>query len=243
MISHAMRRSLPLLPVLVLVLVYFTRDTMTGALIAPLGYLSFLSETEPYLTVVVIPMFAFILPNKFEIELSLTCGMSTEKLFFSKFIALLTCTLVPTYVFAKLFRYVPYEGERPLIFDIYVPENYMVYLIISITVTLLFFISLICFVRVFSRTCYLPVIITFFTHYAFTDFTMDVQCEGELIKYCIFDPFISTYLLGDKVSSSLAEQHPELGLIPNAWTCNRLIFFGISVVLLIATYIMLRRRK
>ena len=59
MIFRSMRRSVPLMAVIALVLLYFTRDIMTGCLIAPLGYHSYVSVTEPDLPVVIIPVFAF----------------------------------------------------------------------------------------------------------------------------------------------------------------------------------------
>ena len=114
---------------------------------------------------------------------------------------------------------------------------------ISMAVTLLFFFALICFVRVLSRNCYVPILIGLFVHLTAENTCKSIQAGGTAVKNCIFDPFISVYFMGDDIPNLIVEQHPQLGVKHNAWTYNRLIFFGISVVLLVATYIMLRREK
>ena len=63
------------------------------------------------------------------------------------------------------------------------------------------------------------------------------------IKLCIVDPFISSYMLGDIVPNAMAEQYVDLPVLQNAWTYNRLIFLGITVVLLVVTCLLLRREK
>ncbi len=243
MFIRSLRRSYPLLIVVTLLLVYFTYYYVEGPLIVPPKELGFIDRTEICLTVIMIPIFAFLLPNKFEIELSLTCGMSTSKLFLSKAITSFVYTAIPAFVFVFLYRYIPYDGKNKTVFAIYVPEDYRLHMVVSMAVTLLFFFALICFVRVLSRNCYTPILVGLFVHFTASANCKSIQAGGTAVKKCIFDPFISVYFMGDDIPNLIVEQHPQLGVIHNAWTYNRLIFFGISVVLLIATYIMLRREK
>ncbi len=243
MFLRSLRRSYPLLIAVTLLLVYFTYYYLEGPLIVPPKELGFIDRTELRIAVIMIPIFAFLLPNKFEIELALSCGMSTSKLFWSKAITSFIYTALPTYVFVFLYRYVPYEGKSPWVYAIHVPENYRVLMVISMAVTLLFFFSVICFARVLFRNCYVPILVGLFVHLTSETNCKSIQSGDVAVKKCLFDPFISVYFMGDDIPNLIAEQHPELGVIHNAWTYNRLIFFGISVVLLVATYIMLRREK
>lgn len=243
MFLRSLRRSWPLMVVVTLLLVYFTYYYLNGPLIVPPKELGFIDRTELRLAVIVIPIFSFLLPNKFEIELALTCGMSTTKLFCTKAVTSFIYTVIPALVFVFLYRYIPYDGKNKTVFAIYVPEDYRFHIVISMVVTLLFFFSLVCLVRVLSRNCYVPILVGLFVHCTAESNCKYIQAGGTAVKNCIFDPFISVYFMGDDIPNLITEQHPELGVIHNAWTYNRLIFFGISVVLLIATYIMLRREK
>lgn len=243
MFLRSLRRSYPILIAVTLLLVYFTYLYLEGPLIVPPNEYGFIDRTELRITAIMIPIFAFLLPNKFEIELSLTCGMRTTKLFFSKAVTSFIYTAVPAFLFVFLFRYIPYNGKTPTKFALYVPENYRIHMVISMAVTLLFFFSVICFVRVLTRNCYIPILIGLFVHFTAEGRCKDIQRGVLPPKDCLYDPFISVYIIGDTVPNNIAQQYPELGVIHNAWTYNRLIFFGISVVLLVAMYIMLRREK
>lgn len=243
MFLRSLRRSSPLLIAVSILLIYFTYYYIEGPLVVPPKEFGFIDRSELRITAIMVPIFAFLLPNKFEIELSLTCGMSTTKLFFSKALSALIYTAVPTFVFVFLYRYIPYDGTNKTVFAIYVPDEYRIYMVISMTVTLLFFFSLLCFARVLSRNCYIPVIVGLFVHFTAESNCKNIQSGARAVKNCIFDPFISVYFMGDDIPNLIAEQYPELGVIANSWTYNRLIFLGISVVLLIVTYLMLRREK
>ena len=221
---------------------YFTQYVLTGPLIVPPKHIGYLDRTELVIAVLMLPVFSFLLPNKFEIELSLSCGTSTVKLFFTKAFASLIYTVIPALVFIFLYQYEPYSGkDRPKI-GIFIPENYKVYMIVSVLVTILFFFALFCFLRVLLRNCYAPILVGLAIYSLAYNTCKNIQ-NGVDIERCLYDPFISVYMMGDTVPNNIATQYPELGVVANAWTYNRLIFFGISVVLLVATYIMLRREK
>ncbi len=243
MLLRSLRRSYPLLIAVTLLLVYFVYNYLEGPLIVPPKELGFIDRSELRIAAIMIPIFAFLLPNKFEIELALTCGTKTTKLFWSNAIASFIYTAVPMFVFVFLYRYIPYAGKNPWVYAIRVPENYRVLMVISMAVTLLFFFSVVCFARVLFRNCYVPMLVGLCVHLTAETNCKEIQRGQIAVKNCIFDPFISVYFMGDDVPNALAYQHPQLGVIANSWTYNRLIFFGISVVLLIATYIMLRREK
>ena len=237
MFRRSFLRALPTIPLVTLFYFYYTRMYLEGPLIVPPKLIGFFEVTEIPLVVLMIPLFAFVLPNKYEIELALSCGMSMVKLFFSKVIPILIYTVIPAIAFIFIYRYVPYSGkERPVI-GIFIPENYRMYMIVSLLVTVLF-----CFLRVLMRNCYAPILVVLAIHLFATSTYKQIQ-GGTKIARSIIDPFISVYFLGDTVPGNIAAQYPELGVLSHAWTYNRLIFIGISIVLLALTCIMLHREK
>lgn len=242
MIIRSLRKAWPIVLLVTLFYLYFIHGFLKGPLIVPPRLLGFMDRTELSIAVLIIPLVAFILPNKFEIELSLTCGMKTTTLFFTKVLPMFLYTIIPALAFVLLYRYVPYDGSERAVIGIYIPDNYKLYVMLSAFVTVLFFFSLICFLRVISRNCYVPILMGLGIHLFFQNNCKSIQ-GGTNIKRCIFDPFISVYILGDTVPGNIAAYHPEMGVSAHAWTYNRLIFLGISIVLLAATYLLLRREK
>lgn len=224
-------------------LLYCIYYYIKGPLIVPYPEIGFVEQLETNIIIVMIPIFAFVLPNKYEIELSLICGTSTPKLFFSKVISALLYTAVPAFVCVLLYRYVPYEGSGRIRIPLYVPDNFRIYLAVSLAVTILFFLSAYLFIRVVSRNCYVPILLGLCLHFATTSNTDRIRRGLTDIKRSIFDPFISIYFIGDEVPNAIAAKYAELSVLENAWTYNRLIFLGVSVVLLVATYLLLRREK
>ncbi len=242
MFLRSLRRSYPLLILMVILIAYFTKDVLTGPLIVPPRHIGYMDRTELRIPVLMLPIFAFLLPNKFEIELALTCGTSTVKLFFTKAFTFLIYAIIPSIAFVALYKYVPYKGtDRPRI-GIYIPDNYKLYMVVSILVTVFFFFALFCFLRVLLRNCYTPILVGLAIHAIAEDTCKNIQF-GENVKRCITDPYISVYMLGDTVPNNIASQYPELGVVANAWTYNRLIFAALGIVLLVCTYLLLRRER
>ena len=195
------------------------------------------------LPTLLIALCCFILPNKYEIELSLVCGTKTPKLFFSKAIPVLLYTMVPMFILLFTYQFIPYEGTyRPRI-PIFVPENYRLYAAVSLFVTVLFFFALFCFLRVIMRNCYAPIFLCMFANKYFYDLSKQIQKGAEDIRKSLVNPFISSYILGDTVPNAYAEQMDGMEIMRNAWTYNRIGFFALGVVLLIVTYFLLRREK
>ncbi len=242
MFIRSLRRSWPLLILMTILFLYFTQYVLTGPLIVPPKHIGYLDRTELVIAVLMLPVFSFLLPNKFEIELSLSCGTSTVKLFFTKAFVYLIYTVIPVLVFIWLYKYVPYKGsERPKI-GIFIPENYKLYMVVSVLVTMFFFFALFCFLRVLLRNCYAPILVGLAIYSLAYNTCKNIQ-NGVDIERCLTDPFISVYIMGDTVPNNIATQHPELGVVANAWTYNRLIFVALGIVLLAVTYFMLRREK
>ena len=63
-----------------------------------------------------------------------------------------------------------------------------------------------------------------------------IHSGSEDIRHCLYDPFISNYFMGDTVLTEYYRVGP-------LWTYNRLLFFGLAVVMLVATFFLLRREK
>lgn len=208
----------------------------------------FVEATEMLIPIILVPICAFILYDKTEIELALVCGTRTSKLFFTKLAPLVTYTVIPHVVFALIFESYT-DGEFPSssvtmrAIPEYVPENYKLLTIISITVTIVFFFALYTLIRVVTRNCYIPMLVCLGLSVTATSFRSLIVSMHIPMRYCLFDPQINGYFLGNTVPNAYAEKFPELELMTNVWTYNRLLFIGISAAIFFITYLILRREK
>ncbi|MBO5981922.1 MAG: hypothetical protein J6Q24_05700 [Clostridia bacterium] len=107
---------------------------------------------------------------------------------------------------------------------------------ISAFVTVLFFASLFLFTRVATKNCYAPVGLGILAFTIFNNMNTNIHSGYEDIRKCLIDPFLSNYFLGDTVLTEYYRVGP-------LWTYNRLLFFGLAVVMLVVTYLLLRREK
>lgn len=243
MVFRSFKKSIWLMLISIAFLLFSSYIWYPGHLITPYQYVGFFDNVEMAIPTVLIAFCCFILPNKYEIELSLVCGTSTSKLFFSKALPVFVYTLIPTFIMLALFRYIPYEGDiRPRI-PIFVPENYRIYAAVSLFVTVFFFFALFCFLRVIMRNCYAPIFLCMFANKYFYDLSKQIQKGAEDIRKSLVNPFISNYILGDTVPNAYVEQMEGMEIMRNAWTYNRIGFFVLGVVLLVVTYLLLRREK
>ena len=206
-------------------------------LIVALPEHGFIDSTEFFIPFILLLPISFLLYDNFEIELGLTCGVKTTKLLFTKFIAILLFAITAAFCMVALFEYEPYVPQQSkIIIPIHIPENYKVYMFISAFVTTVFFASLFLFMRVAIKNCYAPVGLGVLVYTVFNGFNYDIHSGYTDIRKCLFDPFLSNYFMGDTVLTEYYRVGP-------LWTYNRLLFFGIAVVLLVATYFLLRREK
>lgn len=243
MLIRSFKRSLLFLPISLAFLLFSSYIWAPGWLITPYELVGFFDNVEMALPTVLIAFCCFILPNKYEIELSLVSGTSTAKLFFSKAIPIFVYTLLPTFAVLALFKIMYYQGEyRPRI-PIYIPDNYKLYAAVSLFVTVFFFFALFLFFRVLLRNCYAPIFLCLFANKYFYDLSKQIQKGAEDIRLSLVNPFISSYILGDTVPNAYAEQVEGMEIMRNAWTYNRIGFFALGVLLLLGTYLLLRREK
>ncbi len=240
MLKRSYERSIPFF---VVVWAYMLR-TLT---FSPDAY-KFIDCTETMFYILLIPLCAFILYDKTEIELALVSGTRTTTLFFTKLIPLVTYTLIPSVFFALIFRsdtLAEVDPGRVTLKSIpeYVPENYKLLTVISLVITVLFFYGLYSFIRVITRNCYIPLIACFGIGIGLRGFSAAIVAMRTPLTASLFDPFINSYFIGNAVPNVYAEKFPELASMTNIWTYNRLLFVGISALIYLITYLILRREK
>ena len=204
-------------------------------LLVPPHLTSIIDSTEAVMPLVLLIPIAFLCHDPYELELSMTCGMRTPKLIFSKFLPILTYTEIIMAALALCYRYIPYDPEihGASLFPIHVPDRFRLYMMISTLVTTLFFASLFLFLRVITHSTFLPIGLGLFAIIFFEANNDHIRRGMTGLGRTLMDPFISSYFLGDTVPNQLG--------IPYMWTLNRLLFLVMSAVLLLVTYVLLRR--
>ena len=207
-------------------------------LLAPLPDPGFIDFTELVAPVLLFIPISFMYHDSFEIELSLVCGVRTRKLFLGKFFAILIYAIVVMIGIILAYRYIPYSGSARIRIPIYIPENYKLYMIASAIVTMFFFAAFTLLLRVATRNFYVPIGINMFVYIFFTTTNTSIHSRQIDIKFGLFDPFISNYLLGDEVTKANFE-----GLYAHMWTANRILFFALGLVMVIISCIILNREK
>ena len=244
MLSRSLKRYLFLIPAAIALLLFSTDVWFPQPVIVPLPHIGFIDTTEGVIPLLLLLVLSFTLHDNYEIELGLVCGVRTTKLAFSKAFPIILYTLFSTWIIILCHRYVPYTSEEYKIYiPIYVPENYKIYLLISSFVTILFFSVLFFFLRVLVRNCYVPVVVGLFLIITFDSFNLKIRGGDISPAKCWMDPFISTYFIGDTIPNAMAEHYTDLTSLANAWTYNRLTFFALAILLLVATWLLLRREK
>lgn len=233
-----LRKNIYFLAVVFVLLAVASRVWEPMALIVPLPYSGFMDYTELLLPFLVILPLSFLLYDNFETELGLVCGARTTKMMFCKFGAVLLSTLASSYLIIALYQNIEYVqiNQEKIRIPIYVPDNFKVYMLISAFVTTLFFSSLILFVRVATRNCYAPVGLGVLVYSIVNSLNTELRGGSVDIRNCLYDPFLSNYFIGDKVLTEYYQVGP-------LWTYNRLLFFGLAVVMLIGSYMLLRKEK
>lgn len=208
---------------------------------------SFFSSTELIVPFVVLLPVSFLLYNNFEIELALVNGVTTMKLMLCKFFATVVATVLPLFAVILPVRE-KYYSARPeeITIPIHVPENFKLYLLLSAFVTVLFFASLFLLLRVVLRNCYAPVGLAILVFSYFQNRNQSINYLSLPFKSALFDPFITKYLIGDTVANegfTVTATGEVVDAFPHLWTFNRLSFFGIAVVLIVISCVLLRREK
>ena len=234
--THFLKKYSPWLLLCVGVLLYVTRVWEE----LPPPQLSFTRIVETAAAAFAVVPISLILYEPPEIELGLACGIRTARFAFTRFIPCLLYTLVPATVISALYNYVPRitDPEYIGIVPIYVPENYRLLLAVSAAVTVLFFASLTLFLRVALRNCFVALSAGLISVIACHSLSTSLSGGVFPLALSYVNPFVTSYFVGD----GIGDLFPQIGL-QNVWTVNRVIFFAISVVLLLATYLLLRRER
>lgn len=211
------------------------------------GVPCFFNASELIVPFIVLLPVSFLLYDNYEIELALINGVTTMKLMLCKFFAALIATLLPLFAMILAVRkaYYWYPEEQVKI-PIEVPEQYKVYFLLSGFVTVVFFASLFLFLRVVLRNCYAPVGLGILVFSLFQPRNSSINSLSIPFRNALFDPFITRYLIGDKVANEgfiVPATGEMVAPFPHLWTYNRLLFFGIAMVLLVVTCMLLRREK
>lgn len=234
--THFLKKYSPWLILCVGVLLYVTRVWEE----LPPPQLSFTRIVETAAAAFAVVPISLILYEPTEIELGLACGIRTARFAFTRFIPCLLYTLVPATVISALYNYVPRitDPEYIGIIPIYLPGNYRLLLAVSAAVTVLFFAALTVFLRVALRNCFVALSAGLISVIAMHSLSLSVSGGIFSLSLSYINPFVTSYFVGDGIGN----QFPQIGL-QNVWTVNRVIFFAISVVLLLATYLLLRRER
>ena len=245
MLKKTFVRSLYIIPATAVVILFATYLWEPNHLITPPQLSGFEKQIETALPVLLIALYSFILPNKFEIELGLVNGYSTLKLVLTKAIPIFLYTIPVAFLAIAFYQYTPYDSDQfKSLIPIYVPEdNFKLYTFISVFVIILFFSSVFLFLRVLTRNCFLPVITDLLFLSAFVSISEGIQTGFIDLRVCLIDPFITVYFIGNEVPNAYADQVAGMSILRNAWTVNRIAFFLLSLVLLAATVFLLRREK
>ena len=86
------------------------------------------------------------------------------------------------------------------------------------------------------KNCFVPIFGVLLTFTLFYERSRALRMSGiRALKGALFDPYISTYLLGDAVPLRYGYGY--------LWSANRLLFFNLSLILLVATALILRRER
>ena len=245
MFLRSYRRSVLVIIPAMAILLFASSVWIEQPLITPLPQTDFMCNVETTVPIFLIAVCSFLLHDPFEVELGLVCGTSTAKLALSKFLPILSYSLLSAFTIMALYKYQPYTPAPTdrIVIPIYVPDNYRLYMAVSFFVTVMFFASLFFFLRVLTRNCYIPIILGVFIHLTAYNFYYSIHNGETSIKGSLIDPFVSAYFLGNEVPNAFAEQYSDLTILKNAWTNNRILFFALSLLLLGATYLLLQREK
>ncbi len=240
LIRRSLKKQLYLIPIFAGILLFSCRVWEPSWLIVPLPYLGFIDFTEYIAPFLIIVPISFLLYNNYEIELAMTCGVSTVRLVFTKFAAIVVYMLASLYLMIGLYKYLPFEPEQGtrIVYPIVVPEHYKIHMLISATVTVLFFASVILFLRVLLRNCYTSIVLGIVIYMAFEGMNESLKKGRVDVRRALFDPFVTNYFVGNEVPNRF-----KIDGMHNLWTYNRLLFLGIAVVLFALTWLLLKRER
>ncbi|MBR7033758.1 MAG: hypothetical protein IKI03_09030 [Clostridia bacterium] len=243
MFKKTFKSTLYVVPITIGLILVATHIWNADYLIAPPPYSGFVLYLEYSLAVLLIAFFSFILPNKYEIELGLVNGYRTVKLALTKAFPIYIYTLIISILAVIFYQYKPFDIESGFstAIPVYVPNNYKLFMCISVFVTISFFSSLFFVIRLLVKNCFFPVFIDIGILIALFNFNDELRRGLTDIRMCFFDPFITVYFVGNTVPNSLSDNYSNLNILKNAWLYNRIFFLILTFALIVISIIILRR--
>ena len=199
--------------------------------ILPFPLVGFVGALEAVLPVIISLPLSFLVHDKSSIELALVHGLDTLHLFFTHLLSALFWIQLAFGAVVLCYRAAPMTEDQLAQMTIppLLPDTLRMHMFISIIVSVLFFASLVFFLRVVLRNCYVPMVGVLLTFTLFYERSRSLRMRGlHALRGALFDPYISSYIIGDRV--------------PIKYGFGSL-FFDISLILLFASALILRRER
>ena len=236
--SYTVKRYAWVFPSVLLIASVITLLWVPQPAIVPFPQNGFIGNLEIILPVLITLPLSFLLHDKSSIELALVHGLDTLHLFLVHLLSILLWFELALGVVLFCYRSAPLTEDqtRRMTLLLALPDTLRLHMLLSAAVTLLFFVALVFFLRVALRNCYVPMVGVLLTFTLFYDRSRALRMSGiRALKGALYDPYISTYILGDAVPLRYGYGY--------LWSANRLLFFNLSMILLVATALILRRER
>lgn len=236
--SHTLKRYVWVLPATFFTAAIVSLLWMPQPALLPFPMLGFVGALETVLPVLISLPLSFIVYDKSSIELALAHGLDTLYLFFTHLLSALFWLQLALGAVVLCYRTAPLTEDQLAQMTIppLLPDTLRLHMFLSAAVSVLFFASLVFFLRVALRNCYVPMVGVLLTFTLFYERSRSLRMRGlHALRGALFDPYISSYIIGD----ALPQQYGFGAL----WSANRLLFFDISLILLFASALILRRER
>ena len=236
--SYTVKRYAWVFPAVFLASAVITLLWVPQPAIVPFPRNGFISNLEIILPMLIALPLSFLLHDKSSIELALVHGLDTLTLFGMHVLSVLFWMTTAFGAVVSCYRVeaLTDEQQAALALPLILPQTLRFHIFLSVVVSALFFASLVVFLRVLMKNCFVPIFGVLLTFTLFYERSRALRMSGiRALKGALFDPYISTYVLGDTVPLQYGYGY--------LWSANRLLFFNISLILLVATALILRRER
>ena len=236
--SHTLKRYVWVLPATFFTAAIVSLLWIPQPALLPFPMNGFVGALETVLPVLISLPLSFLVYDKSSIELALVHGLDTLQLFFTHLLSALFWIQLSLGAVVLCYRTAPLTEDQLAQMTIppLLPDTLRMHMFISIIVSVLFFASLVFFLRVALRNCYVPMVGVLLTFTLFYERSRSLRMRGlGALRGALFDPYISSYIIGDAL--------PQQYGFGTLWSANRLLFFDISLILLFASALILRRER
>ena len=236
--SYTVKRYAWVFPAVFLASAVVTLLWVPQPAIVPFPWNGFIGNLEIILPMLIALPLSFLLHDKSSIELALVHGLDTLHLFFTHLLSALFWMQLALGAVVLCYRTAPLTEDQLAQMTIppLLPDTLRLHMFLSAAVSVLFFASLVVFLRVLMKNCFVPIFGVLLTFTLFYERSRSLRMRGlHALRGALFDPYISSYIIGD----ALPQQYGFGAL----WSANRLLFFNLSMILLVATALILRRER